>query len=107
VSAREALENAEIAMRDQRLNQHSTLINNLNSVRTTVEQMRINELQIAAAERSLEVAMLRYELDLDTSLQVLNAQNSLFTARNSLISTRNTYRNQIAQIETLVGRELR
>jgi multidrug efflux system outer membrane protein len=107
VSAREALENAEIAMRDQRLNQHSTLINNLNSVRTTVEQMRINELQIAAAERSLEVATLRYELDLDTSLQVLNAQNSLFTARNSLISTRNTYRNQIAQIETLVGRELR
>jgi outer membrane protein TolC len=69
--------------------------------------MRINELQIIAAERSLEVATLRYELDLSTSLEVLNAQNSLFSARNNLINTRNTYRNQIAQIESLVGRELR
>jgi outer membrane protein TolC len=107
VSAREGLENAEIAMRDQRLNQHSNLLNLLNQVRTTVAQMKINELQIAAAEKSLEVATLRYELDLNTSLEVLSAQNSLFTARNNLINTRNTYRNQIAQVETLVGRELR
>ena len=107
ISAREGVDNAELNFRDQMLNLESQLINLINSIRTTQEQMRIQQLQLGIQEHNMRVVETRFGLALDNGLALLNAQNSLFNARNSIINTRNTYRNQIAQLEALIGRELR
>jgi outer membrane protein len=107
MNARESLENAELNSRDQRLNQESTLLTNIANIRSLEQQLVNQQLALASAEENLRIIQIRYELDLITDLEVLTAQNTLINQRNSLITLRNNYRNAIAQLEQLVGRELR
>jgi outer membrane protein TolC len=107
VNAREGLETAQLNFRDQQLNAENTLLNSLGSIRVLEKQLEIQGRQLGAAEENLRIVNIRYELDLVTFIEVVQAQNQVFTARNTLINSRNNYRNQIAQLEALVGRDLR
>jgi outer membrane protein TolC len=107
INAREGLQNAELNYIDQQLNAENSLLNLLNSIRITERQLATQQLSVGAAEENLRIVNVRYELDLVTQIEVMQAQNSLFGAKNTLINLRSSYRNQIAQLEALIGRDLR
>lgn len=106
VSARIALENAEVGFRDQLAQLHVQLAQYIGQLRTTEAQIRVQELALAAAEEDLRIVQLRYDLGAETLLSVSTSQDALNSARQNLISQRHTYRIARAQIEALIGRDL-
>jgi outer membrane protein TolC len=107
VNAKETLANQELNYRDQVLTQQSDLINRINSIRVLEKNLELQAKSIIVAEDNHRWMEKRYELDLVTDIEVLNTRNALFNANNSLINMRTQYRNQIAQLEQMLGRELR
>lgn len=101
-----AEDNAEVALRDARLQAHQTLVQSLGQMTTAREQVNIQTASVAAAVEDLRVQQRRYELGASTFLDVLTSQSQLDTARNSLIRARYDYRIAKAQLEALIGREL-
>ena len=101
-----AEDNAEVALRDARLQAHQTLVQSLGQMTTAGEQVNIQTASVAAAIEDLRVQQRRYELGASTFLDVLTSQSQLDTARTALIRARYDYRIAKAQLEALIGREL-
>jgi outer membrane protein TolC len=107
ISARETLENAQYNYRDQQLNVESQLLNQISTIRNLERQLTVQELSLLAAEEQFRVQTLRNNIGLLTEIEVTTARNALFTAQNNIVNTRYAYRNAIAALEQLVGRDLR
>jgi outer membrane protein len=107
VTARENLETAELNYRDQIFSLQADLINRINGLQVLEKQLELQAKTLIIAEDNHRFMEKRYELDLVTDIEVLNTRNALFNANNSLINMRTQYRNQIAQLEQILGRELR
>lgn len=99
--------NAEATYRDVRLGQLQTLTQLIGTLRTAQERVQIQMVTIASAEEDLRVQKQRYNLGASTLLDVLTSQTTLDNARAALIQARFDARTTKAQVEALVGRDLK
>ena len=99
--------NAEATYNDVRLGQQQQLTQLLGTLRTAQERVAIQLVTIASAEEDLRVQKQRYNLGASVLLDVLTSQSTLDAARAALIQARFDARTTKAQIEALVGRDLK
>lgn len=107
VQARVALENADATLKDQRFVVQQNLTQQLNTFRTAVASIELNQLQIASAEENLRVVQQQYNLGTKQLLDLITAQASLDNARSSIITSRQNARIAKANIEQIIGRDLK
>jgi outer membrane protein len=107
VTARVNLENAQANLRDAKFLAQQNLTTQLNTFRTATLSIELNKLQIQSAEENLRVVQQQYNLGTKQLLDMLTAQTSLDNARTSLITARQNARIAKANIESLIGRELK
>jgi outer membrane protein len=104
--AQVAVANSEAALRDARLVAQQNILQQISTLRSAEERIRIQQLSVRAAEEDLRVQQQRYNLGSSTQLEVTTSQNALNTARQALIQARLDYRTARAQIEAIIGRDL-
>lgn len=102
-----AQDNAEAALRDTRLGAQQQIIQQLGALRTAEERIRIQQVSVASAVEDLRVQQQRYNLGASTLLDLLTSQTTLDQQRAALIQARQDYRIARAQIEAVIGRDLR
>ncbi len=107
LSAKIRTDNAEASLREAKLTARQNMTQQLNTLHTAEETMRIQRFTIVVSEEQLRIANARYENGVGLYQDVLNAQNSLNSARAALTNARVSARNARAQIETLIGRDLK
>lgn len=107
MSATVAEDNAEAGLRDARLASRENVAQYLGAFRTATQTIELQLLQIAAAQDDLHAQEQRYALGSASLLDLLTSQAALDTARNALINARLQARTAKAQLEALVGRELK
>jgi outer membrane protein len=107
VAARVAEDNAEANLRDARYFAQQSLTTFLSNYRTAQETIALQLVTIAAAEENLRVVNQQYNLGTKQLLDVLTAQASLDQARSNLIAARLNARVAKANIEALIGRDLK
>jgi len=99
-------ENAQAALRDNKLAAQQTIVTQLGLLHNAEEQVRVQQISVRAAEEALRVNQQRYNFGAGTLVDVLTSQSSLVTARQQLISAHLAYRNARAQIEAVIGKDL-
>jgi outer membrane protein TolC len=102
-----AEENAQAGLRDAKLAAHESLALYLGAFRTASLTIDLQLLQIKAAEEDLQAQQQRYVLGSAALLDVLTSQTALDAARTALITARLQARTAKAQVEALIGRELK
>ena len=107
VTTRVNLENAEATLRDAKFLAQQNLTTQLNTYRTAQLSIELNKLQIQAAEENLRVVQQQYNLGTKQLLDLLTAQLQLDNARATLIQARQNARVAKAQIESIIGRDLK
>jgi outer membrane protein len=107
VTTRVNLENAEANLRDAKFLAQQNLTTQLNTYRTAQLSIELNRLQIQAAEENLRVVQQQYNLGTKQLLDLLTAQLQLDNARATLIQARQNARVAKAQIESIIGRDLK
>ncbi|MBI1810203.1 MAG: TolC family protein [Gemmatimonadetes bacterium] len=100
-------DNAEATYKDVRLGQQQQLTQLIGTLRTAQERVAIQLVTIASADEDLRVQKQRYNLGASTLLDVLTSESTLDAARAALIQARFDARTAKAQVEALVGRDLR
>lgn len=98
---------ANAQLRDARLAAQQQLVQHLGTLRLAEERVQIQQASVEAGEEDLRVQQQRYSLGASTLLDLLTSQLTLNQARASLIQARYEARVARAQIEALIGRELR
>lgn len=98
---------ANAQLRDARLAAQQQLVQYAGTLRLANERVQIQLASVDAAEEDLRVQQQRYSLGASTLLDLLTSQLTLNQARASLIQARLDARVARAQIEALIGRELR
>ncbi len=106
VNAQVAEQNAAAEAQDAALLARQNLVSYIGTLRTTQEQIGIQQLSVAAAEEDLRVQQQRYQLGASILLDVLTSQTQLTQARLALIQARYDYRVAKAQLEALIGQTL-
>jgi outer membrane protein len=106
-NSRTSLENAEATLRDQKFLVQQNVTQQLNSFRTAMASIELNRLQIASAEENLRVVQQQYNLGTKQLLDLLTAQRSLDDSRTQLIQSRQNARLAKANIEQIIGRDLK
>jgi len=106
VQASVAERNAEVQLRDARLNARQLMIQQLGTFRTAEARVQIQLASVAAGDEDLRVQQERYNLGASTLLDLLTSQSTLDQARRDLIQARLDARIAKAQIEALIGRDL-
>jgi outer membrane protein len=107
MTATVAEENAQATLRDAKLAVHENLAQYLGVFRTATQTIELQLLQIAAAQDDFRAQQQRYALGSASLLDVLTSQSALDNARTGLINARLQARTAKAQLEALVGRELK
>jgi outer membrane protein len=106
VSAQVAEQNAAAEAQDALLLAQQNLVSYIGTLRTTQEQIGIQQVSVVAAEEDLRVQQQRYQLGASILLDVLTSQTQLTQARLALIQARYNYRVAKAQLEALIGQSL-
>jgi outer membrane protein len=106
VNAQVAEQNAVAEAQDAVLLAQQNLVSYIGTLRTTQEQIGIQQVSVAAAEEDLRVQQQRYQLGASILLDVLTSQTQLTQARLALIQARYNYRVAKAQLEALIGQAL-
>ncbi|HJU76227.1 MAG TPA: TolC family protein [Gemmatimonadaceae bacterium] len=94
-------------LRDARLAAQQQFVQHLGTLRLADERVQIQRASVEAAEEDLRVQQQRYALGASTLLDLLTSQLTLNQARAALIQARYDARVARAQIEALIGREIR
>jgi outer membrane protein len=102
-----AEDNATATLRDAKLAQMQSLVQYLGAFRTAEQQVALQLATIDAAVEDLRVQQQRYALGASVLLDVLTSQTTLDQARAALIQARYNARIAKAQVEALVGRDLK
>lgn len=105
--AQVTLTNNEVALRDAKLLAQQNILQQLSTLRSAEERIRIQQLSVQAAQEDLRVQQQRYSLGSSTQLEVATSVNALNAARQALIQARLDYRTARAQIEAIIGQELK
>jgi outer membrane protein len=106
-NARTSLENAEATLKDNRFVVQSNVTQFINNYRTALASIELNNLQIIAAEENLRVVQQQYNLGTKQLLDLITAQTSLDNARAAVITSRQNARIAKANIEQIIGRDLK
>ena len=107
VRAKVAEVNARAALRDTELGAQASLTQNIGALRSASQRVAVQVASVAAAEEDVRVQQQRYNIGASTLLDLITSQAALATAQQSLIQARYDYRIARAQLEALVGRDLR
>ena len=105
--ARVNAENAEANLRDARALVVQNLTTFLSNYRTAQSTIDLQLLTIQSAQEALRVVQQRYNLGTSSLLEVLQAETTLDNARAQLITARVNARIAKANIEALIGRDLK
>jgi len=107
ILARIAEDNAEATMRDARFGAQQNLTQFLVNYQTAQETITLQLLQIQSAVENLRVQQQRYNIGTALQVDVSTAQAALDLARFNLITARLNGRTAKANIEALIGRDLK
>jgi outer membrane protein len=97
----------EATLRDARLLAQQNILLQISTLRNAEERTRVQQLSVQAAQEDLRVQQQRYTLGSSVLLDVTTSQNALVTAQQALIQARLDYRTARAQIEAIIGRDLK
>ena len=107
VRAKVAETNAQVALRDAQLGAQETLTQNIGALRSASQRVAVQVASVAAAQEDVRVQQQRYNIGASTLLDLITSQAALATAEQALIQARYDYRIARAQLEALIGRDLR
>lgn len=107
ILARIAEDNAQAALRDAKFNAQQNLTQFLVNYQAAEQTITLQLLQIQSATENLRVQTQRYNLGTALQVDVTTAQAALDQARFNLISARLAARTAKANIEALIGRDLK
>ncbi|NUQ50473.1 MAG: TolC family protein [Phycisphaerae bacterium] len=99
--------NANASLRDARLLAQQQLTQYLGQLRLAQARIAIQQASLEAALEDLRVQQQRYSLGASTQLELLTTQTQLNSARYNLVNARYQVRIARAQLEQLLGREIR
>lgn len=99
--------NARATLRDAQLLAQQQLTQYLGQLRLAQARISIMQASLEAAQEDLRVQQQRYQLGASTQLELLTTQTQLNAARFNLINARYQVRIAKAQLEQLIGREIR
>jgi outer membrane protein len=105
--ARIAEMNANASLRDAALLAQQQLVQYVGQLRLAQARIAIQQASLTAALEDLRVQQQRYELGASTQLELLTTQTQLNSARFNLVNARYQVRIAKAQLEQLLGREIR
>jgi outer membrane protein TolC len=98
------LERTEIELKQARTIVQTDVRNILRNIRVAEESLLIQGQQVEQAKRSAEAAQISFERGLQSSFDVINAENALLAAKRGFINSRLDYLVFIAQLEVVVGK---
>jgi outer membrane protein len=107
VAASVAEDIAEATLRDSKAGARQNLLQFLGAFRNAEESIRLQALQVAVAAEDLDAQQQRYAAGAAGIVDLLTAQTTLANARTALINARFTARTAKAQVEGVIGKELR
>jgi outer membrane protein len=99
--------NARATLRDAQLLAQQQLVQYLGQLRLAQARIAIQQASLEAAQEDLRVQQQRYSLGASTQLELLTTQTQLNSARYNLVNARYQVRIAKAQLEQLIGREIR
>jgi outer membrane protein len=99
--------NARATLRDAELLAQQQLVQYLGQLRLAQARIAIQQASLVAAQEDLRVQQQRYQLGASTQLELLTTQTQLNSARYNLVNARYQVRIAKAQLEQLLGREIR
>jgi outer membrane protein len=99
--------NARATLRDAELLSQQQLVQYLGQLRLAQARIAIQQASLEAAQEDLRVQQQRYSLGASTQLELLTTQTQLNSARYNLVNARYQVRIAKAQLEQLIGREIR
>jgi outer membrane protein len=105
--AKVAAQNSDATLRDARFAARQNLTQQLAALRAAQERIDIQQASIASADEDLRVQQQRYALGASTLLDLLTSQTTLNQQRAALIQARQDYRIARAQIEAIIGQDLK
>jgi outer membrane protein len=98
---------AEAQLRDARAGARQNLLQYLGAFRNAEESIKLRSLEVAVAVEDLDAQQQRYAAGAAGIVDLLTAQTTLANARTALINARFTARTAKAQVEGVLGKELR
>jgi outer membrane protein len=107
VRAKVAEINAQATLRDTQLGAQEALTQYIGALRSASQRVAVQVASVAAAEEDVRVQQQRYNIGASVLLDLITSQAALATAQQALIQARYDYRIARAQLEALIGRELR
>jgi len=107
VRAKVAEVNAQVALRDTQLGQQQSLTQYIGALRGASQRVAVQVASVAAAQEDVRVQQQRYNIGASVLLDLITSQAALATAEQALIQARYDYRIARAQLEALIGQELR
>jgi len=107
VRAKVSQANAEAAFRDQQLAATQLLTQNIGALRGASQRVAVQAASVTAAQEDVRVQQQRYNIGASTLLDLITSQAALATAEQALIQARYDYRIARAQLEALIGRDLK
>ncbi|HEY5546090.1 MAG TPA: TolC family protein [Gemmatimonadaceae bacterium] len=99
--------NARASLRDAELLAQQQLVQYVGQLRLAQARIAIQQASLVAALEDLRVQQQRYQLGASTQLELLTTQTQLNSARFNLVNARYQVRIAKAQLEQLLGREIR
>lgn len=107
VVAKVAEVNAQAGLRDTQLAAQQSLTQNIGALRGASQRVAVQVASVAAAEEDVRVQQQRYNIGDSVLLDLITSQAALATAEQALIQARYDYRIARAQLEALIGQDLR
>jgi outer membrane protein len=107
VLARISEDNADANLRDAKFSAQQNLTQFLVNYQTAQQTIALQLLQIQSAVENLRVSEQRYQIGIALQVEVTTAQAALDLARSNLIAARLAARTAKANIEALIGRDLK
>jgi len=107
VRAKVAEVNAEAALHDTQLAAQQSLTQYIGALRGASQRVAVQAASVAAAQEDVRVQQQRYNIGASVLLDLITSQAALATAQQALIQARYDYRIARAQLEALIGQDLR
>lgn len=107
VRAKVAEVNAQATLRDTQLGAQESLTQYIGALRGASQRVAVQVASVTAAEEDVRVQQQRYNIGASTLLDLITSQAALAQAQQALIQARYDYRIARAQLEALIGRELK
>ena len=107
VLAKVAEINAQATLRDTQLGAQQSLTQYIGALRGASQRVAVQAASVAAAQEDVRVQQQRYNIGASVLLDLITSQAALATAEQALIQARYDYRIARAQLEALIGQDLR